>query len=93
MGLKGVHFPEALRHHGSLSFCPWCGEEGQNEGTVVNHLHTGDYHLGLICERCLLFFNAMQCHVQGCEPTHPNEGTSDDEELGARNGGDGNKPM
>ena len=33
----------------------------------------------------------MQCHAQGCEATHPNDSSSDDEELGARNGGDGNK--
>ena len=56
MGLKGIHFPEALRHQGGLAFCPWCGKEGQNEGTVVNHLCTGHYCLGLICKRCLLFF-------------------------------------
>ena len=95
MGLKGIHFPEALRCHSSLSFCPWCGKEGQNMGAVVNHLHTGHYCLELICERCLLFFttnsNAMQHHVQGCEPTHPNDDSSDDKELATRNGGDGNK--
>ena len=51
MGLKGIH-------HTSLSFYPWCGKEGQKEGTVVNHLHTGHYHLGLICKRCLLFFTS-----------------------------------
>ena len=97
MGLKGIHFPEALRHHGGISFCPWCGKEGQNEGTVVNHLCTSHYQLGLICERCLLFFminsNMMQCHAQGCELTCPNDGSSGGEELGTRNGGDGNKPL
>ena len=93
MGLKGIHFPEALRYHGSLSFCPWWGKEGQNEGTVVNHLHTNHYHLGLICERCLLYFttnsNVMQCHTQGYEPTHPNDDSSDNEELGVRKVGMG----
>ena len=38
MGLKGVHHPDALCHFTGLTFCPWCGKEGQNEGTVVNHL-------------------------------------------------------
>ena len=97
MGLKGIHFPEALRCHGSLSFCPWCWKEGQNEGTVVNHLCTSHYCLGLICNRCLLFFttnsNVMPCHAQGCEPTSPSDGSSDDDELGIRNSRNGNKPL
>ena len=63
---------------------------------VVNHLNTSHYYLALICKRYLLFFttnsNDMQCHVQGCEPTCPNDDSSDDEELGTRNGGDRNKP-
>ena len=53
MGLKGIHSPEALKHQGGLCFCPWCGKEGQNEGTVVYHLCTGHYCLGLVCKRCL----------------------------------------
>ena len=69
MGLKGIHFSEALKHQGGLLFCPWCGKEGQNKGTMVNHLCTGHYCLGLICKRCVLFFTTnskvMQCHVQG----------------------------
>ena len=48
MGLKGIYFPEALRCHSSLSFCPWCQKEGKNEGTVVNPLHTHHYCQGLI---------------------------------------------
>ena len=96
MGLKGIHFPEALKHHSGLSFCLWCGREEQNEGMVVNHLHTSHYCIGLICKRCLLFFttnsNVMQCHMQGCEPTCPNDDSSDDEELGIRNGGMGTNP-
>ena len=97
MGLKGIHILEALRCHGSLSFCPWCRKEGQNEGIVMNHLHTSHYSLGMICERCLLFFksnsNVQYCHVQGCEPTHPNDSSSDEEKLGTRNGRDGNKQL
>ena len=53
MGLKGIHHPKALHHHMGLSYCPWCGKEGQNKGTIVNHLQTMDYNLGLICSRCL----------------------------------------
>ena len=34
MGLRGIHSSEALRWQGGLSFCLWCGKEGQNEGTV-----------------------------------------------------------
>ena len=95
MGLKGIHSPEALKCQGSLSFCPWCRKEGQNEGTMVNHLHTGHYHLGLVCKRCLQYFtissNMMQCHVQGCQPTHVCDDSPSDEEPDVRNGGDGNK--
>ena len=73
MGLKGIHSPEALKYQTGLSFCPWCGKEGQNEGTVVNHLCTGHYHLGLICKQCLLYFMTssytMQHHAKGCQST------------------------
>ena len=49
MGFQGIHTPEASKsNRQDLSFCPWCGKEGRNEGTVVNHLHTGHYHLGLV---------------------------------------------
>ena len=52
MGLMGIHDPYALCHFGSVTYCPWCRKEGQNEGTVVNHLHTTHYRLGLVCDRC-----------------------------------------
>ena len=35
MGLVGIHDPDALCHFNGLTHCPWCGKEGQNEGTVV----------------------------------------------------------
>ena len=38
MGLKGIHDPEALQHFASYTFCPWCGKNGQNKGTIINHL-------------------------------------------------------
>ena len=52
MGLMGIHDPDALRHFASFTYCPWCGKEGQNEGTVVNHLRTMHYKLGLVCDKC-----------------------------------------
>ena len=52
MGLKGIHDPEALRHFVGYTYCPWCGKSGQNKGTVVNHLRTVHYKLGLICDQC-----------------------------------------
>ena len=32
MGLWGIHSPEALKQQAGLSFCPWCGKKGQNQG-------------------------------------------------------------
>ena len=52
MGLKGIHNPEALLHFSGFMYCPWCGKSGQNEGTIVNHLRTTHYKLGLICDQC-----------------------------------------
>ena len=52
MGLKGIHDPEALWHFSRYTYCPWCGKSGQNEGTIINHLRTTHYKLGLICDWC-----------------------------------------
>ena len=52
MGLKGIHDPDALWHYASFTYCPWCGKEGQNKWTVVNHLQTIHYRLGLVCDKC-----------------------------------------
>ena len=52
MGLMGIHDPDALWHYAGYTYCPWCGKEGQNEGTVVNHLRTTHYRLGLVCDWC-----------------------------------------
>ena len=52
MGLMGIHNPDALYHFGSVTYCPWDGKEGQNEGMVVNHLWTTHYSLILVCDRC-----------------------------------------
>ena len=52
MGLKGIHDPEALQHFVGYTYCPWCGKYRQNEGTIINHLRTVHYKLGLICNWC-----------------------------------------
>ena len=52
MGLMGIHDPDTLCHFYGVTHCPWCGKEGQSEGTVVNHLWMVDYRLGLVCKKC-----------------------------------------
>ena len=52
MGLKGIHDPNALQHFDGYTYCPWCGKDGQNEGTIINHLRTVHYRLGLMCNQC-----------------------------------------
>ena len=81
MGLKGIHSSEALWWWGGLTFCPWCGKEGQKEGMVVNHLLTLHYHLALVYACCLDYFTTNAetiCHhAHGCKPT--TAGTGNDE--------------
>ena len=71
MGLEGIHSLEALHRLGGCSYCPWCAKEGQNEGTMVNNLHTVDYHLGLVCTLCLACFttsvDTMRKHRTCCK--------------------------
>ena len=52
MGLKGIHDSDALWHFVGYTYCPWCGKEGQNKGTMVNHVRTVHYRLGLVCNLC-----------------------------------------
>ena len=52
MELVGIHDPDALHHFNGLTHCHWYVKEGQNEGTVVNHLWTVHYRLGLVCDKC-----------------------------------------
>ena len=52
MGLIGIHDPNALWCYAGYTYCPWCGKEGQNEGTMVNHLRMTHYRLGLVCNQC-----------------------------------------
>ena len=65
MGLMGIHDMDALCHFGGVTYCPWCRKEGKNEGTVVNHLWTIHYRLGLVCNRCYGCLSTMcdtLCH-------------------------------
>ena len=52
MRLMGIHDPDALQHFARFTYCPWCGKEGQNEGTAVNHLRTTHYKLVQVCNKC-----------------------------------------
>ena len=52
MGLVGIHGPDALCHFNGMTHCPWCGKEGQNEGTFISHLQTVHYRLGMVCDKC-----------------------------------------
>ena len=87
IGLKGMHSPEALCQQAGLSFCPWCGKEGQNEDTIVNHLWISHYHLGLVCSHCLKYFticaDTMCCHSQLCNWTSAGIDDDDDQEEGS----------
>ena len=38
MELVIIHELDTLCHFRGITHCPWCGKEGQNKGTVVNHL-------------------------------------------------------
>ena len=48
MGLVGIHDLDAHHCFNGMTHCPWCGKEGQNKGTVVNHIWTVHYRLGLV---------------------------------------------
>ena len=72
MGLVGIHDLDALHHFNSLTHCPWCGKGGQNKGTVVNHLCTVHYRLGLVCNKCKncpsTSLDTLCCHSwQNCQ--------------------------
>ena len=74
MGLTGIHDPDVLHHFNGVTHCPWCGKEGQNEGTVINHLWTVHYRLGLVCKKCFscpsTSSETLCCHGQkDCQPS------------------------
>ena len=68
MGLVGIHNPDALHCFSGITHCPWCGKDGQSEGTVVNHLQMVHYRLGLVCNKChdcpSTTSNTLCCHGQ-----------------------------
>ena len=69
MGLMGIHDPDAQWHYAGYTYCPWCEKEGQNEGTLVNHLRTTHYRLGLVsnwCFGCPLVMSDSLCQ-HGCQ--------------------------
>ena len=81
MGLVEIHDLHALCHFNSLTHCPWCGKEGKNERTVINHLQTVHYRLGLVCNKCndcpSTTLDTLHCHgQQNCQQPgekNPNE--------------------
>ena len=68
MGLNGIHDPNALWHFAGYTYCPWCRKDGQNEGTIINHLRTVHYRLGLMCDQCFCCPTVMSdtLHQHGC---------------------------
>ena len=44
--VMGNHDSDALQCFASYTYCPWCGKDRQNEGTIINHLRTVHYKLG-----------------------------------------------
>ena len=73
MGFMVIHNPDALHHCNGFTYCPWCGKEGQNEGTVVNHQWMMHYRLGLVCDKCYDYPSTSSdtlCHHgwQNCPP-------------------------
>ena len=74
MGLVGIHDLDALHHFNGLTHCPWCGKEGQNEGTVVNLLQMVHYRLSLVCNKCYNYLSTSSdtlcCYSwQNCQPS------------------------
>ena len=71
MDLTRFHNPDALCCFAGVTFCHWCRKEGQNEGTIVNHLWTIHYKLGLVCQKCLCYssvtLEAIRHHGQDCK--------------------------
>ena len=75
MGLTGIHDLDALHHFNGITHCPWCGKEGQNGGTIVNHLWMVHYRLALVCDKCFSYpstsMDTLHCH--GWQNSNPQE--------------------
>ena len=82
MGLVGIHDADTLCCFSGITHCPWCGKEGQNEGTMVNHLQTVHYRLGLVCNKChdcpSTMADTLHCHgwQDCCQPRQKNPNMS-----------------
>ena len=74
MDLIGIHDLDALCDFSEVTHCPWCGKEGLNEGTVINHLWMVHYRLSLMCKKCFscpsTSLETLCCHGQkDCQPS------------------------
>ena len=82
MELVGIHDPDALCCFSSITHCTSCGKEGQNEGTMVNHLWKVHYRLGLVCNKCHDCASTMadtlchHCQQDCCQPGEKNPNKS-----------------
>ena len=84
MGLVGIHDLDALCCFNGMTHCTWCRKEGQNKGTVINHLQMVHYRLSLVCNKCynypLTSSDTLCCHgQQNYQPSGeggPNESVS-----------------
>ena len=89
MRLEGIHSSEALHLRHGLSYSPWCGKGWQNEGRMVNHLHTIHYCLGLACTLCLAFFTSsvdtMRKHGVHCKASHTKNQEEEETSEGGNN--------
>ena len=86
MGLMSIHEPDAPHHFNGMTHCPWCGKDGQNMGTIVNHLWIVHYTLSLMCDKCFNYPSTLSdtlcCHSQqNCQPS--GEGGSNKSSLSA----------
>ena len=90
MGLEGIHSLEALHRWGGCSYCLWCAKEGQNEGTIVSHLQTVHYCLGLVSTLCLAFFTTSADTMRKHGPQYKVTATGDwkEEETSEEDNGD-----
>ena len=74
MGLMGIHGLDTLHHFNGMTHCSWCRKEAQNEGTIINHLQTVHYRLGLMCKKCYSYQSTSSDTLhhhgqQNCQPS------------------------
>ena len=66
MGLTGIHDLDGLCCFNRMTHCSWCSKEGQNEGTIINHLCMVHYRLGLMYKKCYSYpstsLDTLHCH-------------------------------